>query len=179
MTRGALLRLGLPGLALVALVLVAAPAEAHASLEKMSPATGSIVSAAPARVTLYFDENVRAPSKIIVTGPSGRVDHGPTEVLNNTVSVAVSVRATPADVGAYRTAYRVVSADGHVVSAIERFRFAPPGVRAAPHQATAPASGSTGSSHHLWWWVAGIALVVLVAALLLAPRRRPATGRRR
>jgi hypothetical protein len=167
-------------LALLGLVLVAAPAEAHASLEKMSPATGSIVSTAPARVTLYFDENVRAPSKIIVTGPSGRVDHGPTEVLNNTVSVAVSVRATPADVGAYQAAYRVVSADGHVVSAVERFRFAPPGVRAS-HQATHPAgsTGSSGSSHHLWWWVIGIALLVLVAALLLAPRRRPAAGGRR
>ncbi|MBV9830503.1 MAG: copper resistance protein CopC [Marmoricola sp.] len=181
--RRALPRLGLLGAlglaALTALTLVAAPAMAHATLQRMTPAVGSVVTTPPARVTLYFDENVRAPSKILVTGPSGRVDHGPTEVVNNTASVAVSVQSRPSDVGAYRAAYRVVSADGHVVSATESFRFAPPGVRAAPSRATDPVGSSSHSAdHHVWWWVAGVAAVLLVAWLLLMPRRRPGTERR-
>jgi methionine-rich copper-binding protein CopC len=173
-------RVVLAGLAVAvaAVLAAAAPAGAHAVLERMSPAAGSTVTTAPSTVRLYFDENVRSPSKIVVTGPSGRVDSGPTTVVDNTVSVAVKVAAQPTDVGYYRAAYRVVSADGHVVSAEETFRFAPPGVQAAPLQTPGSSLTSSGSSH-AWWWVLALALVVVAAGALLVPRRPATRGRRR
>ena len=47
------------------------PAAAHASLVGATPADGSTVRSAPARITLRFDENIRTPAVVIVAGPDG------------------------------------------------------------------------------------------------------------
>ena len=86
-----------------------------------------------------FDENVRTPAAVVVTGLSGtRVDQGSVQVLDNTASVRVHVMAA----GRYTVAFRVVSADGHPVSAQTSFRFEPGG-SAQPgmaQQGTTPAA---------------------------------------
>ena len=159
-------------LGLAGAVLVAGPASSaatHATLVSVSPANGTTLTSAIPKVTFSFDENIRMPSKIVVTGPHGqRVSHGPTTVLDNTVSVAVRVQPHPEDVGRYVAAYRVVSADGHVVSAESTFQYRPPGVAAAaPGKAATHAAPS--SSTHLWWILGGAVVVVVLALSLLVP----------
>jgi methionine-rich copper-binding protein CopC len=148
------------------------PAQAHATLVSVTPADNSTVTRAPARVTLAFDENIRAPSKIVVSGPSGqRVDRGSTSVVDNRVSVAIRLQPRSTDVGRYVIGYRVVSADGHVVSGQPTFDYRPPGVKAAqPSDSPASASSSSGSGR-TWWIVAGGLVVVAAIYLLLRPRR--------
>jgi hypothetical protein len=108
----------------------------------------------------------------VVTGPDGhRSSHGATEVLDNTVSVAVSMQPRPADVGRYALVYRVVSADGHVVTGRSTFQYRPPGVTAAPVSHTTGGTASSGSSH-TWWLVGGGLVVVLLAVFLLLPLLR-------
>jgi hypothetical protein len=94
-------------------VVGAVPASAHANLVRSSPADRSSLAAAPKAVKLSFDENIRAPSVILVTDSGGTsVVTGKTSVVDNTVSTAVNTGGS----GDYTVAYRVVSADGHPVS---------------------------------------------------------------
>ena len=91
----------------------AAPASAHASLVRSSPADQSSVTTAPKIVSLTFDENIRVSSVILVTGPDGAsVLQGKTSVVDNVVSTRVGLGTS----GDYTVVYRVVSADGHPVS---------------------------------------------------------------
>lgn len=148
--------------------LVAAPALGHATLVRVTPANGTTVDEAPQRVSLVFDENVRLTSTVVVSGPSGRVDDGEPEVVDNELSVGVTITARPADVGTYRVAYRAMSVDGHPLAGEARFRYAPPGVE--------PTSGttqddSTTEGARSWWIAAGLALVAALALVLLLPRR--------
>ena len=164
----------------------AAPASAHARLVRAVPGDGATVTTAPARVRLVFDENMRAPAVLTVTGPSGtRVDHGSVQVQDNTASVRVEVLTA----GLYTVAFRVVSADGHPVSAQTSFRFAPGGSArqgtAQPGPTThagheADAAGGGFSRGRVIGIVAGAALLVGLALLtvrrlpggLVNPRRR-------
>jgi methionine-rich copper-binding protein CopC len=118
----------------------ATPASAHAHLVRAVPGDGATVTTAPARVRLVFDENMRAPAALAVTGPSGaRVDQGQAQVLDNTASVRVEVRTA----GRYTVAFRVVSADGHPVSEQTSFVFAPGG-SARPGTAQPDRTGHAG-----------------------------------
>jgi methionine-rich copper-binding protein CopC len=162
---------------LVMLVTSAAPAVAHASLVRVVPGDGTRVDSPPSRVSLVFDENVRAPSTVVVTGPDGHaVQHGPVEVVDNTAAVAVRVTAT----GTYRVAFRVVSADGHPVTGQTSFGFratpAPSGTDASPQAAAGghrhAAEPDPGvSSRRVVGIVAGVAL--LAGLGLLTVRRLP------
>jgi methionine-rich copper-binding protein CopC len=157
-------------------VIGAGPAVAHASLVRVVPGDNTRVDRPPNRVTLVFDENVRTPSTMVVSGPDGgAVQHGPIEVVDNTASVAVRVTAT----GTYRVAFRVVSADGHPVTGETSFGF-----RTAPTTSGSGATPSAGTGHQhaetadpgfSSGRVVGIvAVVVLLVGLgLLTVRRLP------
>ena len=122
-------------LALVLPTLTAAPAHAHAVLVASDPVDGSILSAAPARVSLTFDEPVRmVPGAVQVISSSGtKVDDGARLVSGNTV-VELALPATlPRD--SYTAMWRLISADGHEVSGSVSFGVgqsptAPPAVAA-------------------------------------------------
>jgi methionine-rich copper-binding protein CopC len=155
-------------LVVVAVCALAAPASAHASLVGSSPAAGARLTTAPEQVKLTFNENVRTPSTIIVKGPSGRVSTGSVRVVDNTVSIDVTIKPAPAYVGRYVLAYRVVSADGHPVTAEIPFDYQPPGIVAAPsHTHIKPASTSSGHGHTWLWLVGGVVVVGALAGLLL------------
>jgi copper resistance protein C len=162
------------GLGLVA----AAPVSAHASLVRMVPGDGSTVTAAPGRVKLVFDENVRTPASVVVVGPSGdRVQHGSVRVVDNTASIKVDLQ----DSGRYTVAFRVVSGDGHPVSAQTTFRFAPGGTAQAgaeQHSAhTGHGSATADDSGFGRGRVIGIVAVgALIAGLALLTVRRPPGG---
>jgi methionine-rich copper-binding protein CopC len=154
----------LTGLALAGL-LGAVPAAAHSVLLATSPARGGTVATVPSKVVLTFNEMVRGEfSTIHVTGPDGkRRDDGHLQVLNDFVTEPLA-GTRPA--GQYVVDWRVVSADGHVVSGQFMFtaRSAAPLLVARPANpdpAPAKSSSSTGI-------VIGVAAGVVVIGGLLA-----------
>jgi len=89
---------------------------AHASLVSTDPTPDSVLEAGPLAVALQFDEPVTIDlAGIRVFGPDGqRVDAGPTRSLDGGTSPSVDIDA--AAVGTYTVAWKVVSADSHVLS---------------------------------------------------------------
>lgn len=101
-----------------AFVLLAAPASAHAVLEQSTPRPDSVLTAAPAQVTLRYDEPVTLlADSLRVYGPDGRrVDRGDVgHPAGHRDEVRVSLGST-APQGTYLVSWRVVSADSHPVS---------------------------------------------------------------
>ncbi len=105
-------------LALLALALVPATASAHATLESTSPARGATLPRPPAQVSFHFDETVEAAfgALRVYDGQGREVQTGVAFHPHGTGSdVAVRLRAGLAH-GSYTATYRVISADGHIVS---------------------------------------------------------------
>jgi copper resistance protein C len=162
------------------LLLGAVPASAHASLVRVVPADGVTVQTAPTQVQLLFDENVRSPSTVVVTGPDGAaVQRGTVEVVDN--SATVPVRVTSA--GTYHVVFRVLSADGHPVTGETTFAYRTAGtspstdasamatVGSAEHGHDSAAAGRGVSTGRV---VGIVAVVALLAGLaLLTVRRLP------
>jgi copper resistance protein C len=162
------------GMALVGTIVVgvAPAASAHSVLVSSTPASGATVATPPSTITLTFNENVRAPAYVVVTGPDGRrVDEGSARILDATVTEQLKATA-PA--GSYTVAYRVVSADGHPVEDQLTYTVA---AGAQPASAATPPS-STDDGGHSWHVLGGLAVVIAgVAALVyerLQRRRHPA-----
>lgn len=93
-----------------------APASAHTTLVSMSPAADSIVTVAPTKVVLTFDENISPDGDgITVTAPDGsRIDVGKPVASKNQLGVDLGPISFN---GHYLVNYRVVSSDGHPVEA--------------------------------------------------------------
>ncbi len=177
--------------ALVALVVTAPAASAHAVLVSSNPPSGATLARPPSTVSLTFDENVRAPAFVVVTGPGGvRVDNGQAQILDATVTARLKPTA-PA--GAYTVDYRVVSADGHPVEGQLTYTV----TTGAPATASTGSTGSTGSAGsrgstavvastasgdggHLVHVLGGFAVVIAGAGALvferLQRRRHPQTS---
>jgi methionine-rich copper-binding protein CopC len=161
----------------VLLVLGAAPASAHAVLVSSSPASGSTVPTPPSGITLTFDEAVRAPAYIVVTGPGAvRADEGGARIQG--ARVTTGLRQT-VSAGRYSVAYRVVSDDGHPVEAVFTYTVAAgatsstPAASAAPSAApttAATAAASGGDGGHLIHVLGGLAVLVGGAAALVYER---------
>ena len=172
----------------------AAPASAHATLIGITPADGAVLTTAPTRVELTFDEAVNPRfATIVVTGPSGEdVTGGAAVVKGSHVSGPLSGGLGSGD---YRVAWRVVSDDGHPVSGQSGFRLklahepvatppagapsgsASPGAASPGAVAGAPANGSRpleGSwmAEHLPALSGALLLVVIGAGALVWDRRR-------
>ena len=99
-------------------------ASAHAALESTVPAKGAIVSKTTSQVSMLFGEDIlvikgKNPNSISVTDSKGKkVSTGVAVVSGTKISNALK---TPVSAGKYTVKYRVVSADGHVVSGIYTF----------------------------------------------------------
>jgi copper transport protein len=101
--------------AMLALLVAPAAASAHATLLGTVPARAARLDQAPARVELRFDESVEAAfGSLKVFDPQGN------PVRTGAVSgrgTRVAVRLPPGlKDGTYTVTYRVISADGHLVS---------------------------------------------------------------
>lgn len=107
--------------ALLALVALAEPASAHASLESTSPSDRSEVDEAPDRMEFSFNEEVSAaPGALRVHDRDGaRVDDA-LQVQVSADTVAVGLQDLPD--GGYLATYLVTSADGHVVRGAVTFQ---------------------------------------------------------
>ena len=105
-------------LAAVALVLFAAPASAHATLESTTPEQGSEVTSAPSSVSLRFSEAVGIGARAVevLDGAGRRVDDGaPRHPDGNGAVVEVAIPGSLPQ-GSYTVVWRVVSADSHPIA---------------------------------------------------------------
>ncbi|MEW1841258.1 copper resistance CopC family protein [Nonomuraea angiospora] len=98
-------------------------AQAHNVLISSDPKDGATLPAAPAQVTLVFDQAVRQGyAQVGVTGPDGSSwADGSAEVAAERVSVRVKPLPSA---GAYTVGYRILSADGHPVTGKITFTLA-------------------------------------------------------
>jgi methionine-rich copper-binding protein CopC len=103
-----------------AVLVGASAAQAHNTLVSTDPAQGAVVAAAPARVTLTFNEPARSlGTEVVVTAPDGTTVSTGEAVLDG-VTVSQDVTgALPA--GAYTVTWRVTSADGHPLEGVLSF----------------------------------------------------------
>ena len=164
-------------------VVPAIPAFAHSELLESTPAAGSQLSEPPPQVQLVFGENVQQQGgAIVVQADDGsRVDQPNTFATEANVATVQLNKNAPT--GTYTVNYRVVSADGHVVSDTFSYRVTsstsstptPSGSAttssAAPSSDSSPVSGTTdgeeGSGSSVIW-VLGLGAIglVLVAAMI-------------
>ncbi|MBV8836619.1 MAG: copper resistance protein CopC [Alphaproteobacteria bacterium] len=88
-------------------------ADAHAMLDKASPAVGSTVASAPRAVSLTFTEKVEgAFSTIRVENASGaRVDTGKAQVEGGRNVLRVNLKSL--EPGTYKVTWKVLSVDTH------------------------------------------------------------------
>jgi len=167
--------LAMPLLALLSVLLIATPAQAHDVLVGSDPKDGAVLGTMPSTVTLTFDQAVRRDfARMAVTGPDGaHYEQGEITVDGRNVSIGVRT-GTPS--GDYAIGYRIVSNDGHPVTGAVKFTVtgggAAPGAVTAPTAASATGTansgagttgtGTVGQSSGSWVW----GLLAITAALL-------------
>jgi methionine-rich copper-binding protein CopC len=101
-------------IAICALMLGIASADAHAMLDHASPAVGSTVAHAPASLSLFFTEPLEAAfSGVSVRNAAGqRVDAGRAHLARgNKVELQVPLKPLPP--GTYKVEWHVLSVDTH------------------------------------------------------------------
>ncbi|MEV4311453.1 copper resistance CopC family protein [Actinocrispum sp. NPDC049592] len=155
----------------------ATPALAHNSLVDSNPKDAATLDAGPQTVQLTFDQPVQdgeGANTLAVLGPQG--DHwesGPPQVSGNVVTAPVRPLG-PA--GTYQVNYRILSADGHPVSAGLKFTLskAGNGTPTPPDElakfSSAPAQSSdSGGGIPTWVWIVG-AVLLLGVGIVFAMR---------
>lgn len=124
------------------------------------------MTTAPASIALDFNENIGGSPQVALAAPDG------TQVLvTNIQAIDRQVTADVADVGqrgTYALSYRVVSADGHPVTATVKYEVT---TGTVVKQVEAPKSEGFIHRHrsHLFW---GILAAAVAIGLLLAPLRK-------
>jgi copper transport protein len=166
--RARLLLLALAGWLLAGLV-VAGPASAHAELVASTPGQDARLDQGPAEVTLQFTEPVSLGAGYVrmLDGSGDRVDTGAPTVLDDTVTLPV--RGELPDDG-YLITYRVISADSHPVSGAFGFvvgdgRPVDASVADAADDTDPFVTGLTGVAR--WLGYAGLALGLGIPAFLM------------
>ena len=102
----------------VALIAFAVTAHAHAHLLTSSPPADSVITMSPAKLVLNFSEAAQLTALSIQKGSD------PQQKLNPPLTDAaaqISMPLPPLTPGVYTLTWRVLSADGHVVSGALRF----------------------------------------------------------
>ena len=109
--------------AVVLAVLLQAPAAfAHAALVKAEPADGAVVVTAPSVLRLMFNEPV-SPLAIRLFGPDGgTVSLGEVTAANSAIAIQVPALQN----GTHVLSWRVISADGHPVGGSVVFSIGAP-----------------------------------------------------
>ncbi len=168
MRQARLLLIALAGWLLAGLV-VAGPAAAHAELVSTTPGEGAQLDQAPGEVALRFTEPVSLGAGYVrvLNGAGDRVDTGGPAVADGTATVRL--RGNLPDDG-YLVTFRVISADSHPVSGA--FGFVVGDGRPVEAPVAEAASGTDAFVTGLtavarWLGYAGLALALGVPAFLL------------
>jgi copper transport protein len=170
--------------AVASLVVLAAPASAHASLVSSDPPNGAVLTEAPSQVVLVFDESVDIALGAIrlYDGTGHEIDVGAAHHQGDDAHVAVSVPTI--GTGAYVVSWRVVSADSHPVHGAFTFQVGTgdvvrdPGLvsRLLAQQGGNPSAGAVLGISRFFSYAA---LAVLVGGLTFLSVVWPAGARRR
>ena len=157
------------GAVLAASLGLAPSAFGHARLVRVDPADGSVLSSAPKRVVLAFDDAVRpVGGTIVIRNGGGSVLAGkPQRAAGGRLIVLPLQRLGRGD---YTVRWRVVSDDGHLLSGVLAFGVGP---RAgAPTPALAASSRSRAPFDIARWiFLAGLLVAVGTVGWSLAVRR--------
>ena len=155
--------------AAVALVLaVAAPASAHATLERTDPSDGSVLAVQPAVIAAQFDESVGVSADSLrVFSPTGqRVDNGTTTHGAQDNIITISLRSGLGN-GTYTAAWHVISADSHPVSGAFSFSIgAPSKTSVNPTAIVTRASTFQGVAFGVARWAAYLAFALLAGTIV-------------
>jgi copper transport protein len=158
------------GLALVVgwLTTAAAPAFAHASLERSDPANGAVLATSPKRISLTFTEppDLSLTTVGLIDKSGADVPTGPVERAGSDREIAVTVDDLPD--GVYTVTWRTVSAtDGHFTAGAFTF-----GVGVSPEEVVPVEGGAESESPSptalavLGRWALYVGLVVLFGAAI-------------
>jgi methionine-rich copper-binding protein CopC len=152
-------RVGAAVLLLVAAALLTTgTAQAHSDLDASTPKANSRVETSPTSVSLTFNEDIRAKGNgaIVIDGSNAKQ----------------SIKKLTAP-GRYTVRYRIVSADGHVVSSKYSFAFAPPspGAPSSTPVASTTNQTSTGNSAVVLGAIAGAIAGGLTGVFLIRRNR--------
>ncbi len=163
-------------LALAAVALCGAgTAAAHSVVVSCDPADGAEVQAGPRVASITFNEALQTSfASLTVVGPDGNLwSRGEPRVHGPVIEVDLG-ELGPA--GKYTLAYRVTSADGHVVSGTRSFTLTAAGTGTpGPAASTAGATSGSGSGGvPLWPFI--VAAVLLFAGGLAFALRKPKRG---
>jgi copper resistance protein C len=102
----------------VALIAFAVTAHAHAHLLTSSPAADSVITTSPPNLVLNFSEAAQLAALSIQKGSDPQQKLKPP---GTDAAAQISVPLPPLTPGVYTLTWRVLSADGHVVSGALRF----------------------------------------------------------
>jgi methionine-rich copper-binding protein CopC len=158
---------------LAALVLPTGAAAAHAELLSMTPKDGSTFAKAPTEVVLRYSEAIQTTgSEVVVTSPSGTtVSAGEPNIVDEVVTERLT---SMTEAGVYRIVARVISEDGHPVTATGTFTVTT-GTHVAAAPARPPTSTPVSSTNNRDAAAAASAVVLLIVAALgiaVAQRRK-------
>ena len=155
--------------AAVALVLAAAaPASAHATLERTDPSDGSVLAAQPTLVAAQFDEPVGVSADSLrVFSPAGqRVDNGTTTHGAQDSIIAISLRSGLGN-GTYTVAWHVISDDSHPVSGAFSFSIGAPSKTSVNPSAIVTRAGTfQGVAYGVARWAAYLCFALLAGAIV-------------
>ena len=152
----------------VLVLLTGAPASAHASLLSSDPEEGSVVATVPDQLVLTFNETVRLDQVQAFT-PAGDDWSVTAEAQDN--RLVVVPQADPGT-GTVVVAWKVISADGHVVGGSLTFSI---GSRSSGAAAAEADGGTVSRGVEIARWaavtvLAGSLLAIVVLAVLVAVR---------
>ena len=160
---------------LAALVIPTGAAAAHAELLSMTPRNGASLATPPTEVVLKYSEAIGTTgSEVVVTAPSGTtVSTGAPDIVDGIVTQKLGPIT---EAGGYRVVARVISEDGHPVSATGTFVMtkgkkvtatAPPIRPATPSSQIPPTNSNAAAS------VSAVLLLVAAAlGIAIAQRRK-------
>ncbi len=150
-------------------LLLAAPAEAHATVVTSTPADGSRLTKAPSSVTITFDESVGLGGigYLHVTNGSGtRVDAGVATHPAGDATKVTDRLVSGLGNGTYTASFRVISADSHPVAGTIAFVVGN-GALVHGRASTTTTNGVTGALFDAARWVTYGGLALLGGAWLL------------
>jgi copper transport protein len=168
---------GLFGLLMV--LMLPAPAQAHATLVGSDPPDGTILNEPPSQVVLSFSEPVRLlDDRIQVIKPDGQpVEVGDASASGTDVTIPV---AEEFDIGTYLVSFRVISQDSHPVAGALTYSVGAPSdpPELVVDEDVVDPAVSAALSINKYIGYAGLVLLVGPAVMLatLWPRRLSRTG---
>ncbi|MFH8368037.1 FixH family protein [Streptomyces sp. NPDC018031] len=148
----------------------AGPASAHAALTSTDPAEGSVLQAAPKRVTLTFSEGVLlSDDSLRVLDPRGkRVDSGEPGHVDGRSSTATVALHTGLPDGTFTVAWKAVSEDSHPVGGAFTFSIGAPSKTTVSVPTSAEPDATVDLLYGIGRYAAYAGFVLLVGGCLFA-----------